>query len=232
MPTENLNGAIGLVALPALSRIQDDSDRSKNYFLKGYSLVLAMTLPVTIACALFADELILVFLGPKWKDAVPIFRLLTPTVLAFALLNPFSWQLLATGKVGKLLKMALVIAPVVIAGYAVGLRYGPGGVALGYSVALTLLIVPVIAWAKKGTAISSWDIMQAVSRPFLSAIVAAGVAFGVQFLYGRSLSPFVRLALGVVVLSGTYFWMLLHVMGQKALYVDLFRGLRKRPSSD
>jgi O-antigen/teichoic acid export membrane protein len=231
MPTDSLNGAVGFVALPALARIQDDPDRSKNYFLKGYSLVLAMTLPLTIACALFANELILVFLGPKWKDAISIFRLLSPTVLAFALLNPFSWQLLSTGKVGRLLKMALVIAPVVIAGYAFGLRYGPGGVAFGYSVALTLLIVPVIAWAKKGTVISSRDILQAVSRPFLSAIVAAAIAFGVKSVCGQSLSPFVRLMLGVGVLSGSYLFMLLYVMGQKRMYVELLRGLRRGPSA-
>ena len=232
IPTENLNSAIGSVAFPALSRIQDDPNRFKNYFLKGYSLVLALTLPVTIACALFADEIIYVFLGPKWKDVVNIFRLLTPTALAFALLNPLSWQLLAMGRVGRLLKMALVIAPIVIAGYVIGLRYGPNGVALGYSVALTLLIIPTIAWAKAGTSISWRDIFHVVSRPSLSATVAAMVAYGMQVLCGRSLSPFLRLMLGVVVLSSSYLWMLLYIMGQKATYVDLFRGLRKRASTD
>jgi len=49
--------------------------------------------------------------------------------------------------------MALVIAPVVIAGYVAGLRYGCSGVALGYSAALMPLIVPIIAWAKHGTSI-------------------------------------------------------------------------------
>ena len=126
--------------------------------------------------------------------------------------------------------MALVIAPVVIMGYVVGLRYGPCGVALGYSTTMTLLIVPVMAWAKHGTLISWWDLLQAVSRPFLSATVAAAFAFGVQFLCGRSLSPFLRLALGIGVLSGSYLWMLLYVMGQKAFYLDLLRGLKDRSS--
>src|SRR5262249_39079569 len=52
IPTDNLNGAIGEVAFAALSRIQNDNDRLKRYFLKGYSLVLAVTLPITVACAL------------------------------------------------------------------------------------------------------------------------------------------------------------------------------------
>ncbi len=88
IPTDNLNSAVGEVAFSALSRIQDDPVRLKSYFLKGYSLVLAMTLPITIACALFADDLVLVLLGPKWKDSAAIFRFLAPTILVFAIANP------------------------------------------------------------------------------------------------------------------------------------------------
>jgi len=34
-----------------------------------------------------------------------------------------------------------------------------------------------------------------------------------------------RLALGCGILFGTYVWMLLYVMGQKAFYLDLLREL-------
>jgi O-antigen/teichoic acid export membrane protein len=231
IPTDNLNSAIGSVAFTALSRIQDDTQRFKNYFLKGYSLVLALTLPVTIACALFADDIIFVVLGPKWSDVAPLFRLFAPTVLAFAVINPFSWQILSRGQVGKIVKMSLFATAVLIAGYVVGLRYGSVGVASGYSAMMILLIVPLIAWAKHGTLISWTDILRAVSRPFLSAAVAAAIAFGAQFLCALTLSPFLRLTLGIAVLSASYLWMLLYIMKQKAIYVDLFRALRIRPSS-
>src|SRR4029077_10195374 len=83
IPTDNLNSAVGEVAFSALSRLQDDPSRLKSYFLKGYSVVLALTLPITIACALFADDIILAILGPKWKEAVVLFRFLAPTILVF-----------------------------------------------------------------------------------------------------------------------------------------------------
>ena len=35
---------------------------------------MVLTLPLTIGCALFADDLILVLLGPKWNGAARIFR--------------------------------------------------------------------------------------------------------------------------------------------------------------
>ena len=57
VPTDNLNW-VGEVAFSALSRVKNDPSRFKRYFLKGYSLVLALTLPITVVCALFADDVI------------------------------------------------------------------------------------------------------------------------------------------------------------------------------
>src|SRR5262249_46728801 len=110
IPTDGLNSAVGGVAFSALSRLQDDPVRLKNYFLKGYSLVNSMTLPATMFCALFADDIILVVLGAKWTEAVNIFRLLAPTILVFGIINPLGWLLLSIGLQWRSLTIALVIA--------------------------------------------------------------------------------------------------------------------------
>lgn len=230
IPTDNLNSAAGEVAFSALSRLKDDPGRLKSYFLKGYSVVLAMTLPITVACALFADDMILVLLGPKWAAAAAIFRLLAPTILVFAIINPLFWLLCSLGLVGRSLKMGLVIAPVMILSYVLALPYGPRGVAFAYSAVMMVWVIPVIAWSVHGTAISFRDILLEVSRPLASSLIAGGLAFGVRLVYGQLLSPLPRLVLESVVLLVTFFGMLLFVTGQKALYLDLLRGL-KGPSS-
>jgi O-antigen/teichoic acid export membrane protein len=230
IPTDNLNSAVGEVAFSALSRVQNDPGRLRNYFLKGYSLVLALTIPITIAVALFAPDLIFLLLGPKWKDSVEIFRLLAPTILIFALINPLGWLIFSLGMVGRSLKVSLVLAPVMIGGYLIGLPYGPKGVAFAYSAVMTLWVVPHIVWAVHGTVISFWDIVRVASRPLISGIVAALVAFGVQIYCGPSLLPLPRFILGVAILLVTYLGMLLFVTGQKSFYLDLLRGLRA-PSS-
>jgi O-antigen/teichoic acid export membrane protein len=226
IPTDNLNSAVGEVAFSALSRLQDDSRRLKSYFLKGYSLVLAMTLPITIAFALFADDVVVVLLGPKWKDAVVILRLLAPTILIFALINPLGWLLYSMGLVRRSLKIALVFAPTIIGGYVMGLPFGPKGVAFAYSAVLTLWVIPFIAWCVRGTGVSLRDILLVVSRPMASGILAGGLAFGVRLICGQFLSPLPRLVLESSVLLVTFFGLLLFVAGQKSLYVDLLRGLK------
>ena len=228
IPTDNLNSAVGEVAFPALSRVQDDPNRLKRYFLKGYSLVLSFTVPITLVCALFADDVILVLLGPKWKEAAVIFRLLAPTILVFALINPLGWLLYSLGLVGRSLKIALVFAPLIIAGYLMGLPYGPKGVAFAYSAVMTLWVIPHLAWCLHGTVVSVWDILLTAARPLGSGIAAGGLALGARFIYGPWLSPFPRLAVESSVLLVTFFAMLLFVAGQKSFYLDLLRGLKER----
>jgi O-antigen/teichoic acid export membrane protein len=227
IPTANLNSAAGEVAFSALSRLQDDPSRLRTYFLKGYSVLLAMTMPITLACALFADDMIFVLLGPKWQAATPIFRLLAPTIMVFAIANPLSWLVMSLGLVRRSLKMGLVIAPLLILAYVMGLQYGPKGVAFAFSATMLLWVVPVIVWSVHGTVISPGDILLAVSRPLASSIVAAGLAFAVRSVYGPSLSPLLRFVLETTVLLVTFLGMLLFATGQKSLYLDLFRGLIK-----
>ena len=232
IPTDNLNSSVGGVAFSALSRLQHEPDRFRNCFLKIYSLILALTLPITIVCALFAPDAIAVLLGPKWRDAAPILRLLSPTILAFAMINPFSWLLFSLGMVARSLKIALVIAPLVIAGYLIGLPYGPKGVATGYSVAMALWVIPNIFWCIRDTTITFQDVISTLIRPLVSGITAAAVAFGAQMFYGDSHSHILRLALGTTVFGLVYVAMLLYALGQKEFYIDLVRILRGRSTLD
>jgi O-antigen/teichoic acid export membrane protein len=230
IPTENVNSAVGEVAFSALSRLQDDPIRLKSYFLKGLSLVLGMTLPVTIACALFADDVVFVLLGPKWKDTAEIVRLLAPTVAIFAIINPLGWLIYSLGLVVRALKIALTFAPLMIAACAMALPYGPKAVAFAYSTVMTMWVVPHVLWCVYGTAISPRDILLVVSRPLGSGVLAGAVALGVQLICGDFFSPLLRLFLESGVLLTTFFGALLFVADQRKLYLDLFRGL-KRPSS-
>ena len=232
IPTDTLTGAIGEVAFSALSRLQDDAQRLRSYFLKGYSLVLVLTLPATVACGVFAPDLIGLVLGPKWKEAAPIFRILTPTILVFALANPLAWLVSAIGWVARGLKMSLVIAPLMIVSYFAGLPFGPKGVAFAYSAIMLLWLIPVTIWSVHGTAVSFKDIVDTASRPLTASVVAGALAYGVCSIYGHYEQHLARLMLGTIVLTVTYLVTILYVMGQKAYYVMLLQKLTHRAAAE
>jgi len=228
IPTDNLNSAASEVAFSALSRLQNDPSRLRTYFLKGYSLVLAMTVPITITCAFFSDDVIHVLLGQKWMAASSIFRLLAPAIVVFAVVNPLGWLLPSIGLVGRGLKMALVLAPMLMTGVLIGLHYGPNGVAFAYSAVMLIWVIPAIAWAVHGTVISSKDMWVNAGRPLVASAAACAFTLVLQHYYGLHFSPLPRLAITVTISTAAYLGLLLYVMGQKTLYLDLIRGFRCR----
>jgi PST family polysaccharide transporter len=230
IPTANLNATVSLVAFPALSRLQNDPERLKNYFLKGYGLFLFLVMPITVGCALCAEDIVQVFLGPKWGAAAPVCRLLAPTVLAFALINPLGWLLQSIGRAMRSLQIGFLIAPVVILGELTGLRYGPSGVAAGLSIAMALLVLPVIFWATHKTPVAAADTLKVVMLPFFSILIAAGcVLAGWSFIHSLT-SPLLRLIAANGVLFGVYFVVFWFVMGQKEIYFPLLREVGLWPS--
>jgi PST family polysaccharide transporter len=231
IPTDGLNSAVGEVAFSALSRLRDDPIRLRRYFLKGFSLVLGLTLPITVACALFADDVVFCLLGPKWEDAAAIIRVLAPTIAILAIINPLGWLTYSLGLVARCLTIALVFAPIMITGYAIGLPHGPKGVAFAYSMVMILWVIPHILWCVHGTAISPRDILLAVGRPLASSIVAGALALGVRLICGPFVPAFPRLVLETAVLLVTFFALLLFAAGQRSLYLDLLRSLKGHSSA-
>lgn len=229
LPIGNLLETVGFVAFPALSRVQNDSARLRNYFLKGYSLFLALVIPIPIACALFADDITLAILGPKWRESAGIVRLLAPTVLAFAFNHPFAWLMLASGRAGRCLRMALVVCPVLILSCWFGVKHGPQGVAVGFSIAMVLSIVPVLLWAKHGTLITMRDILRAVTPSSMSIVGGAAVALAVTPILGRVEPVFVRLVAESTILFGMYLFTLLFIMKQKQVWMGLLREIGPWP---
>ena len=223
LPVQQLTAALSGVALTAFSRIQDDTDRLATSFLRAYSLLISLTIPIAIGCPLFADEIIRVVLSVKWMDAAPIFRLLAPAALVFALANPLSWLVMSTGRVGRALSISAATTPVVLIGIAAGLNHGPKGVALGYSVAMVLIIIPITAWAKQGTGITWTDLWKASKPSVLAGLIAGVVGLIVKITLGGIWAPIPYVVVGAGLVIGVYTWVLVVVMDQKSLYLDLLR---------
>lgn len=234
LPVQTLLSSVGTVAFPVLSRMQGDAQRLRRSYLQFHSAVVTMTIPAVLSCVVFADEIVRVVLGPKWAGVAAVLRLLAPTALVFAVVNPLSWLLRATGQVARSLKIALFLAPVVILGIVAGLRHGPPGVAMGYSGAMLLLAAPLVAWAKHLTVVSTADYFDCIKRPIGAGAIAwsAGWLFAAAFRH--ALTPIELLISGLLLSSSLYAAVLLFVMGQKDMYVDLFRQLvrRNRPAEE
>ena len=230
LATESLNSAVSQVALPALARLQNDPARFRRYFLLGYGAFLALAVPLAVACGFFAEDVVGVFLGAKWTEAAAVFRLLTPAMFVFAVVNPMAWLMLASGRTGRSLAIALVIAPTTIAGFSLGLPAGPRGVAIAFSGAMLLLAVPIVLWARRGMAVTGRDVLGQVLPPLVSAAVGGVVALAAT-QWMQDAPAVLRLTVESTIFLGVYLILLLLVFRRKSVYWTLLRDANLLPGS-
>ncbi|HEY5997801.1 MAG TPA: lipopolysaccharide biosynthesis protein [bacterium] len=76
IPTDKVVSIVQQVSFPVFSRMQGNPDESRRLYLKlNYYIALGVT-PVYAAGLLFADPLIPILLGEKWRSIIPLFRML------------------------------------------------------------------------------------------------------------------------------------------------------------
>jgi PST family polysaccharide transporter len=185
--------------------------------------LLSLTIPIALAFGLLADDIVAVVLGRNWGEVGPILRMLAPTVIVFALINPLGWFMFALGLVRRSLTIALLLAPLVICGYLIGLPHGPIGVAACFSITMVLWVVPHILLCVRKTMVSPKDILLAAGKPMLAGLIAGGVVLAMQAL-NIALPPIVSLGLWGSVLIIVHFGALIFFMGEKEFYTNLVRG--------
>jgi O-antigen/teichoic acid export membrane protein len=225
IPIDSLNTAFGQVAFSAIARVVDDPIRLRNYWKSGYSLVCALSIPLSVAAAVFAGDIIPLLLGPKWIEAVPLVQLLSGGALALGIANPLSWILDGMGLVRRGLALGVGLATPMIIGSLVGLPWGPGGVALSYSIALLVCLLPVIRWSVADSPIAFADVLGAIAAPLCSTAIAAALVLSVRF--GSSHLPvLLKLFLEGNLFSWSYLVMLFSRTRSRSLYLELFRALR------
>ena len=185
--------ALNEVAFPAYARMQTDRSAVAWSFAKALSIIMVAAMPCFIGLAATAEPLVLTVMGPKWVEAVPLVRL-----LAFAM--PFTTLHVlyppATNALGKPKIAAISSAAGAVAlpiAFAVGVGYGPIGMAAAWVISMPLLVLlssslslPVLglSWARLG---------QSVLPPLAAALAMGAVVTGVDRLL-PPLAPPVRLA--------------------------------------
>src|SRR5262249_21017166 len=112
--------------------------------------------------------------------------------------------------------------------YAIGLPYGPKGVAISYSIVMTFVTVPLLAWAIHNTPISLSEVFGSIARPLAAICIASILSYGASALWGGFLAVWPRLLIELTILFGIYGVFLAFIVGDKDLYLDVIRGLRRQ----
>jgi hypothetical protein len=129
----------------------------------------------------------------------------------------------ATAQMKRSLKIASMIMVTSVTAYGIGLRGGPGGIALGFSTAMVALMVPIIIWAKHGTSITTGDLFKTILRPVGSVVVGTVAAIALWPWISTVQPALLRLTLTSSVVFGVHVVILLFGFGERHVYAMLLR---------
>jgi O-antigen/teichoic acid export membrane protein len=211
LPIEQASWSLTRVALPTLSRLQDDPDRFRAYFTRAFLLVISAAAPVVGLLIVDARRVVLLVLGEQWLDAVPILRLLAPVAVTFLFAMATRWVFISLGRTERLFRWRAFEALVKISGFSVGVPWGATGVAASMLATSWLLLLPGLAYCFRGSPLTVRHVVVAVWRPLIAALAGAGVLAGIQGLHTAGMTLAAGLAIDIAVLGAVYLsvWVLL-----------------------
>lgn len=128
-PLRQFDGAVGGAIFPALCRMQDDPERLTAAVKKAQGVAFALSIPATSTLIVYADVIIGALLGSKWQGAVPIFSTLAGVTIFMSICRPVGWVLRAKGMGGRVLRLEIVGSCLAVLAFAIGVKWGPLGVA-------------------------------------------------------------------------------------------------------
>jgi PST family polysaccharide transporter len=134
MPLQQINHPLGRVAMPALSRLKDDPERYRRFFINAVQMTTFLGMPVVALLFVAAEPAIHLMLGPQWMESVPLFRILAPAAFFGTFNVATGWVYASLGHTHRQLRWGLLTSALAVGSYFIGLQYGAAGVATAVSV--------------------------------------------------------------------------------------------------
>lgn len=211
LPGKFVAWPLGSIAVSALSRLQGEKEKYKQFFLtmsEGYFFVIAsLMLTIYLSC----EDIVLFVLGKNWQESIPILKYLTIFFLFKHFARPIFWFLTSTYQSGSNLNKIFVFSVsgniFNVMGILAGIHWGTVGISVGLAISAIGFFIGACASVFHKTMISTraflkilwktivaivlticlWHLLQnhydmTISSNVLSILFATGFSFAVYCL--------------------------------------------------
>lgn len=201
LPIGQVTAPISAVAIPTLSRLQDEPARYQSYYLKAVTAIAYMTMPMVVIMAVLSSEIVTLILGDQWAVASKLFRILAVVALLQPIGATVGWVYVSLGQTRRMFNWVCLAGPVTVLSFIIGIQWGALGVAYGYAIVNCVLIGPQLAYAYLQSPIDLKNVLLNIYRPLLLSITMGIVMLAVHgavLQYGVIATILVSLVVGAI----------------------------------
>lgn len=214
------------VAFSAYARIQHDTAAVAYAFARSVRIIMIAALPFYFGLAATAEPLVLTVLGDKWRETIPIVRLLALAMPFMTLQVLFSPACDARGRPGIGVRNGAAGAVILTIAFLVGVRWGATGLATAWIVAYPAYL-GISMWRSLPVLGVSVRALADAIAPALIAALAMAMIVALADRALPPLPPLPRLAILVAVGAAAYAgWLMLF---SRSVVRDLITLARKQP---
>jgi polysaccharide transporter, PST family len=183
------------VAIASLSKLQNNLDELKRSWDKALSTVAFFAMPMFGILAVTSQDLIVLLLGAKWVMAGNLLSILALRGIPHSVERTLGWLHVAAGRTDRWMRWGVFATCIQLVALIVGLPFGLVGVVLAYTICMFCLFIPTIAYAGHPLGIGATDVIRAVGRQLLGALLAAGAGFAIREVLLTDADKLVRIIL-------------------------------------
>jgi len=174
-PVCQLVSPIGAVVVSTLSRFSSERAQYQKHFLSGMSVLALVGMGIGADFTLIGKDLIRFLLGPGWNETGHIFAFFGPGIGVMLLYNTHGWLHVSIGRPDRWFRWGVIEFLCTAGLFLIGLRWGPSGIALAWTVSFFVLIIPAFWYAGKPIGFGIAPVFQVIWRFFVASL-AAGCA--------------------------------------------------------
>jgi PST family polysaccharide transporter len=172
LPFGQISAPFSDVALPLLAKSVGQPEFYRRAYRRMLEAVLILLYPGIAFMIICSHDLVVLALGARWADVAPIFALLGFDALVSPIGNSFGWLFVSQGRTREMRDWGILASLIFVVGFAIGLHWGPRGVAAAYAISGFIEISFLWKIATRRGPLRERDFL-AVLLPFLVALPAS-----------------------------------------------------------
>lgn len=168
---KNITAPLSIVAMPALSRLQDKPDQYRNYCKKFTHILAFITMPLAMYMMIYAEYIIDIVLGSQWYGAIDLFRIFAALAFIQSVAEFRNTIMVSLGMGEKLRKWGFLYSFLAVSSFTIGLYWGVKGVACSYVAMSYLVFFPSLHYCFRGSAFSVSDLLKSIYIPVIASVI-------------------------------------------------------------